>query len=228
MQDTYDLLSEVCSVEHESQRPTSDAIRETTKRFVDVGLSVVGGLAVLPAFLLIAVLIRCTSQGPVLYCQRRIGKGGRFFSLWKFRTMVANADEVLERCLSEDEALRHEWEAEHKLRRDPRITAVGRFLRKTSLDELPQVWNVLRGEMSIVGPRPIVTAEVCKYASAFEDYIQVRPGITGLWQVSGRNTLPYDQRVQLDTFYVHNWSLGLDLHILRRTAKVVLDGEGAY
>jgi lipopolysaccharide/colanic/teichoic acid biosynthesis glycosyltransferase len=142
--------------------------------------------------------------------------------------MVDNADRVLEKCLSRDESLRREWEAQHKLRDDPRVTPLGRILRKTSLDELPQLWNVLRGEMSLVGPRPIVKAEVDKYATAYQQYIEVRPGLTGLWQVSGRNEATYEQRVRLDTYYVRNWSLWLDLYILCRTITVVVCCKGAY
>jgi lipopolysaccharide/colanic/teichoic acid biosynthesis glycosyltransferase len=142
--------------------------------------------------------------------------------------MQVNGDELLRKFLAQDEALSQEWLHHHKLRRDPRITRVGRFLRKTSLDELPQLWNVLRGEMSLVGPRPIVEEEVAMYGQHFSLYCRVTPGITGLWQVSGRNTVGSLDRVRLDSYYVRNWSPWLDLHILARTAKVVLTGQGAY
>jgi lipopolysaccharide/colanic/teichoic acid biosynthesis glycosyltransferase len=142
--------------------------------------------------------------------------------------MQVNADELLRKALAEDGALREEWLRHRKLRRDPRITRVGRFLRKMSLDELPQLWNVLRGEMSLVGPRPIVQEEVAAYGQNFSLYCRVTPGLTGLWQVSGRNAVSLHDRVRLDSYYVRNWSPWLDLHILARTAKVVLTGQGAY
>ena len=142
--------------------------------------------------------------------------------------MHVNAEQLLHQTLSQDEALQEEWRRHHKLRRDPRITRLGRFLRKTSLDELPQLWNVLRGEMSLVGPRPIVEEEVASYGPEFSLYCRVTPGITGLWQVSGRNMVTTRDRVRLDSYYVRNWSPWLDLHILARTAKVVLTGQGAY
>jgi lipopolysaccharide/colanic/teichoic acid biosynthesis glycosyltransferase len=142
--------------------------------------------------------------------------------------MVLDADRILEKFLAERPDLRREWERDHKLKNDPRVTRVGRLLRKTSLDELPQLWNVLMGDMSLVGPRPIVHQEIERYGASFELYTRVKGGLTGLWQVSGRNDTTYDQRVQLDTFYVRNWSVWLDLCILFRTIAVVLFGHGAY
>jgi len=142
--------------------------------------------------------------------------------------MVANAEEVLAKHLKRDPALRAEWKASHKLRHDPRITAAGRFLRRTSLDELPQFWNILTGEMSLVGPRPIVSEEIPRYGEAYAFYKRVTPGLTGLWQVSGRNRLPYEERVALDTYYIRNWSPWLDLYILARTIPAVLFARGAY
>jgi lipopolysaccharide/colanic/teichoic acid biosynthesis glycosyltransferase len=142
--------------------------------------------------------------------------------------MVVDADKALEAYFDSDPALRDEWERDHKLKRDPRVTSVGRWLRKTSLDELPQVWNVLRGEMSLVGPRPIVTEEIPKYGDWFELYEKVTPGITGLWQISGRNDTTYEQRVAFDSYYVLNWSPWLDLYILARTINVVFRHAGAY
>ena len=143
--------------------------------------------------------------------------------------MFVNADQVLDDYLDKHPELRKEWERDHKLKSDPRILPlVGVFLRKTSLDELPQLWNVLRGEMSVVGPRPIVTAEIPKYHDRYELYLRVRPGITGLWQISGRNNTTYEERVQLDTYYVRNWSPWLDLYILGRPIRTVLMREGAY
>jgi Undecaprenyl-phosphate galactose phosphotransferase WbaP len=187
---------------------------------------------VLPAvgftILLLAVLVRLESPGPVFYGHRRIGRDHCSFRAWKLRTMKVNGDELLRKALAENGALREEWLRDRKLRHDPRITRVGRFLRKASLDELPQMWNVLRGEMSLVGPRPIVEEEVISYGQNFSLYCRVTPGLTGLWQVSGRNTVSARDRVRLDSYYVRNWSPWLDLHILARTAKVVLTGQGAY
>ncbi len=148
--------------------------------------------------------------------------------MWKFRTMCINSGEVLQRYLQAHPEARAEWRATHKLKSDPRVTQVGRFLRKTSLDELPQLWNVLNGTMSLVGPRPIVAAEVEKYGEQFCDYCAVKPGITGLWQVSGRSELSYARRVELDRHYAQNWSLGADARILLRTWSSVVNREGAY
>lgn len=198
------------------------------KRIFDFLIVLMGGLACLPIIAVIAVLIRCSSPGPIFYSQTRIARGGRTFRAWKFRTMACNAAELLESYLAAHPNLRREWEEDHKLKNDPRITKIGHFLRKTSLDELPQIWNVLRGEMSLVGPRPIVADEIPKYQECFDLYTKVRPGITGLWQISGRNNTTYAERVQLDSYYVRNWSLWLDLYILVRTIKVVLLREGAY
>ena len=198
------------------------------KRALDLSVSITLGLAVLPLVALIVVLIRLGSPGPIFYGQERIGRFGRRFKAWKFRTMLPDADAVLARYLDEHPQLAAEWKANHKLRCDPRVTWIGRWLRSTSLDELPQVWNVLVGEMSLVGPRPIVAGEIDKYAEHYEQYVQVLPGITGLWQVSGRNNTTYEERVSLDVYYVQNWSLWLDIYILACTAKVVLLCEGAY
>jgi Undecaprenyl-phosphate galactose phosphotransferase WbaP len=198
------------------------------KRAFDLSVAVTLGLTVLPLVGLIVALVRLSSPGPIFYGQERIGRYGRRFKAWKFRTMLPDADAVLARYLDEHPELAAEWKANHKLRSDPRVTWIGRWLRSTSLDELPQVWNVIVGEMSLVGPRPIVAAEIDKYAENYEQYVQVLPGITGLWQVSGRNNTTYPERVALDVYYVQNWSLWLDVYILACTAKVVLLCEGAY
>ena len=198
------------------------------KRCTDVVAVIVGGIAISPLLLLIYLLVRLTSKGPVFYSQQRVGREGRPFRAWKFRSMRWDADVVLVDYLAAHPELRAEWEADHKLRDDPRITWIGRILRKSSMDELAQLWNVLKGEMSLVGPRPITTVEIEKYADDFALYRRVRPGITGLWQVSGRNRTTYQQRVDFDTYYVHNWSIWLDLHILLRTVKTVARAEGAY
>lgn len=198
------------------------------KRAVDLGLALVLVVLGWPLFLLLCLAVKASSPGPVFYRQERLGRGGRRFYVWKFRTMVRNADEALGDYLAAHPEEQREWEANHKLRRDPRVTWAGRFLRRTSLDELPQVWNVIRGEMSLVGPRPIVVAEIPKYGDRYRLYARVVPGVTGLWQVSGRNNTTYEERVQLDTEYVRNWSCWLDLYILIRTVKTVLLREGAY
>lgn len=199
-----------------------------TKRFLDVVLSFAALVCLAPVFAAIAALIKLESRGPALYRQSRIGLGKGQFFVWKFRSMVADADRVLGEYLAANPEMRAEWERDHKLKNDPRITRMGRFLRKTSLDELPQLINVLRGEMSLVGPRPIVQGEIEKYGESFGLYTQVIPGLTGLWQVSGRNLTTYRERVELDTYYVRNWSPWLDIYLLARTVKVVVTGYGAY
>jgi len=205
-------------------------LKETlvAKRALDLLLTIVGGLIFLPVIALLYIAIRLDSAGPAFYGQRRVGRGGKEFKAWKFRSMIPNADHLLETYFEQHPELRAEWERDHKLRNDPRVTRVGRFLRKTSLDELPQIWNVLKGEMSLVGPRPIVRAEVDKYGSGFDLYTKVKSGLTGLWQVSGRNDTSYEERVRLDSFYVRNWSVWFDLCILFRTIGAVLLRKGAY
>jgi Undecaprenyl-phosphate galactose phosphotransferase WbaP len=198
------------------------------KRLMDVALIVLAMPLLLPIFAILAFLIKRSSPGSVFYCQKRIGRDGKPFYAWKFRTMVQDADAALAKYLASNPEAQAEWDLDHKLRNDPRITKIGSILRKTSLDELPQLWNVLRGEMSLVGPRPIVDAEVSKYAESFELYTKVKPGITGMWQISGRNDTTYGERVEFDAFYSRNWSPFLDIYILARTIKVVLFREGAY
>jgi Undecaprenyl-phosphate galactose phosphotransferase WbaP len=198
------------------------------KFLIDLLTTLIGGVLMLPLICLIAILIRLDSPGPIFYGQIRLGQHGESFKAWKFRSMVKNADQVLQDYLLVHPELREAWERDQKLRNDPRITRVGRFLRQTSLDELPQLWNILRGEMSLVGPRPIVDEEVWRYGEMFNLYTKVTPGLTGLWQVSGRNNLPYEERVNLDAYYVRNWSVWLDVYILVRTIWIVITGEGAY
>jgi len=169
-----------------------------------------------------------SSPGPIFYSHRRIRKGGAFFSMWKFRTMCVNSAEVLEEYLARHPEARSEWNRTHKLRDDPRITPIGSFLRRYSVDELPQLWNVLTGQMSLVGPRPIVAAEVEKYGDCFDCYCRVKPGLTGLWQVSGRSTLSYETRVALDCEYVEHWSLTGDVRILSKTYSSVVNQDGAF
>lgn len=176
-----------------------------------------------------SVLIKKESSGPIFFTHNRVGKDGKIISIYKFRSMFSDAKERLEKLVSEDDDLRQEWEKNFKLKNDPRITKVGRFLRQTSLDELPQIFNILKGEMHFVGPRPVVKQEIAQYYK--EDatyYYMVKPGITGLWQVSGRSDTDYDFRIKTDKWYVMNWSLWLDIVILFKTVKVVLFREGAY
>lgn len=199
-----------------------------TKAILDRCLTIGVGFVLLPLIGLIALLVRIDSPGPIFYGQRRLGQHGRPFTAWKFRSMVANGDQVLSAFLASHPQCQAEWEQERKLKHDPRVTPIGRLLRRTSLDELPQLWNVLRGEMSLVGPRPIVGDEIRYYADKFELYKRVLPGITGLWQVSGRSDVTYTERVNLDAYYVRNWSIWLDIYILLRTVWVVLIGDGAY
>lgn len=200
------------------------------KRVLDLLASVVGGLLISPLLIAVAILIKLDSSGPIFYGHRRLGAGDGHFRCWKFRTMHRNAGKLLDEHLGNNPHLRAEWEQNQKLHKDPRVTRIGLFLRKTSLDELPQLWNVLLGEMSLVGPRPIVDAEIPKYGAAYEMYRRIRPGISGLWQVSGRSDTSYAKRVELDAYFVHNWSVWLDLVILARTVwNIVLGrGRGAY
>jgi exopolysaccharide production protein ExoY len=198
-----------------------------TKRVLDVVGALVLAVVFSPLIMAIVVLMR-REGGSIIYKHRRIGRDGRAFECLKFRTMVPNADQVLRELLESNAAIKAEWVRDHKLRCDPRVTRLGRFLRRTSLDELPQLWNVMRGEMSLVGPRPVVREELLRYGRNVRAYLSAKPGITGLWQVKGRNDTDYRRRVVLDTYYVRNQNLVLDLYILLKTTKVVLGGSGAY
>jgi Undecaprenyl-phosphate galactose phosphotransferase WbaP len=202
--------------------------RRSVKRAVDLGVCLLLLPVLLPVMGVIAVAVRAGSPGPIFYGHERIGRGGRRFTILKFRTMVQGADELLDSYLASCPRLAEEWSETQKLRHDPRITRVGKFLRATSLDELPQLWNVLRGDMALVGPRPIIDEELPRYGPAVQLYQQVRPGITGIWQTSGRNELSYDQRVRLDVMYLRRWSVGMDLWLLARTAATVWRRRGAY
>ena len=198
------------------------------KWLVDFVGALIGLVVFLPLYLVLALLIYIDSPGPILFSHRRVGQGCREFPCYKFRTMVPNAHAELQKYLKLHPEALIEWETYYKLKDDPRITRVGRWLRKYSLDELPQFLNVLKGEMSLVGPRPIVQEEVPKYGRFIEDFQLVKPGITGLWQVGGRNDVSYDDRVQIDSWYVRNWSVWLDTVILMKTVRYVLTGRGAY
>jgi Undecaprenyl-phosphate galactose phosphotransferase WbaP len=197
------------------------------KRVLDVALACALGPFCLALCIVAAIAIKIDSPGPVLYRHRRVGSG-RSFEVFKFRSMKRNAETELTKYFAGNSEIAREWAISQKVKNDPRITRVGRFLRRTSLDELPQIINVLRGEMSFVGPRPIVEAEVEKYGDKYALYSKVKPGITGLWQVSGRNDTTYEDRLRLDEYYVRNWSVWLDLYVIARTVSVVFRGVGAY
>ena len=198
------------------------------RQALDVAATALMLLVLAPLLLLIAVLIWLEDGGAVLFRHERIGRGGEAFHCLKFRSMAVNADELLRALLAQDEAARLEWSTDHKLRRDPRVTRIGRILRATSLDELPQLFNVLRGEMSLVGPRPIVAQEIARYGGRYVHYCRCRPGLTGLWQVSGRNDVSYRRRVAIDAWYARNRCLTLDIQILARTIPAVLARRGSY
>jgi lipopolysaccharide/colanic/teichoic acid biosynthesis glycosyltransferase len=197
-------------------------------RVLDVTLAIILFVLIVPVMALIALAIRCTSTGPAIFAHERIGRGGCMFRCLKFRSMRRQADDHLTTLLASDPATEAEWARHHKLRRDPRVTRIGALLRKTSLDELPQLLNVLRGDMSLVGPRPVVSAEIPRYGRYIRHYCSVRPGITGLWQISGRNNVTYSRRVAMDVLYIRSRSLALNAYILARTVPCVLLADGTY
>ncbi len=208
-------------------RPRVLAFGLGTKRVFDVAAALVLMLLLSPLLVMVALLVM-RDGGPCLYGHTRVGVDGRKFKCLKFRSMVRNADAVLKDLLASDAQARAEWAADFKLKNDVRVTRFGHFIRKTSIDELPQLWNVVRGDMSLVGPRPVVEKELERYGDSVSYYLEVLPGITGLWQVSGRNDTDYDTRVALDVAYVRNWTFGGDIVILFKTIGVVLRGRGAY
>ena len=205
-----------------------DPWSQRLKRVVDLGATLVGGLFVMPLLVALALLVRLESRGPIFYMDKRMGRDGELFSCVKFRTMVPDAEKLLHVLLTENEEAREEYLEYHKLRDDPRVTRIGRFLRKTSLDELPQLWNVLRGEMSLVGPRPYLPRESTDIGTTQDEILRVTPGITGPWQVAGRSRTSFSKRVQMDVSYVADWSVWLDLVLLLRTVGGLLFGRGAY
>jgi Undecaprenyl-phosphate galactose phosphotransferase WbaP len=199
------------------------------KRFMDLAFVTIGGIILLPFLLLIVILIKITSHGPILFRQIRPGKNGTFFCFYKFRSMVINAEDKLKVLLESDPKIKDEWEQNRKLQNDPRLTAIGSFLRKTSIDEFPQFINILKGEMSLVGPRPVIDeSEMKKYGEIFLNTFSIKPGLTGLWQVSGRSNTHYEERIAYDTYYLRSWSIWLDIWILLKTFGVVISGKGAY
>ncbi len=199
-----------------------DPVGGTAKRILDIAVASLALILLAPLLLLVAAIILVTLKRPVFFTQSRIGHGGRSFKCYKFRTMVPDANKVLSSYLAENPEAAREWQATQKLAHDPRVTFVGHVLRKSSIDELPQLFNVLRGDMSCVGPRPILPDELKRYGAAKDDYLRAKPGMTGLWQVSGRNALSYDARVSLDSQYVQTWSLMRDIEILAKTVPAVV------
>ncbi len=210
---------------HQSVFPPTGGI---AKRAFDVSAACLGLIFLSPLFLMVMLLVKLSDWGPIFYGHRRIGHNGQEFRCLKFRTMVTNGDKVLQEYLHNNPKAMEEWRATRKLQDDPRVTAVGAVLRKLSLDELPQLFNIIRGEMSVVGPRPVVRDELEMYENAAVYYLQSRPGLTGLWQISGRNDVSYATRVAFDTHYVENWSLVRDVVIIARTIPAVCAQRGSY
>lgn len=209
----------------QDERP---AIGGTWKRCFDICGALAGLIALSPLLLMLAAMVKLSDGGSVFYRHGRIGRNGKVFDCLKFRTMVPNGDEVLSAYLAEDAEAREEWLATRKLKHDPRVTRLGTVLRRLSLDELPQILNILQGDMSIVGPRPVVKKELELYGKAASYYLNSRPGLTGLWQISGRNDVSYDQRVAYDMHYVENWSIAFDVKIILRTLPAVCMARGSY
>ena len=203
---------------------------EFFKRLFDILFSLSVLILFAPVYLLLALSIALSSSGPIFYVQERVGKNRKMFYCLKFRTMVENADDILLEIMEKSPHLRQEFEDNFKLKQDPRITWIGKFLRMTSLDEFPQFWNVLKGDMSVVGPRPLVEEELPRYGGHINKILTIRPGITGLWQVSGRNDIPYPRRVQIDLYYANDKNLWMDMWIVFKTIGVVIfpKNNGAY
>lgn len=199
------------------------------KRIMDLVIASTALLFLAPVFIGVALAVKLTSKGNIFYLHPRTGLNGEVFAMYKFRSMHTNGDEILKAHLEKCSKSRAEWNKYQKLQHDPRITRIGRFLRKSSLDELPQLINVLQGTMSIVGQRPLLPVQVETYGAAnYADYIRTRPGITGLWQVSGRSTIPFDQRIEMEKEYVRNWSIWLDMKILFKTVPAIVFPKGAF
>jgi exopolysaccharide production protein ExoY len=219
-EETQALFSEISSI--------VEPVGGWPKRVFDFVSAAIGLMVISPLLLLVMLLVKCSDSGPTFFLQQRVGYRGRRFNCYKFRTMVADAEAQLQRLLEQSDLARAEWKATEKLRHDPRITRIGQILRLSSVDELPQLVNVLRGEMSLVGPRPILENEIPRYRERLYDYLRARPGLTGLWQVSGRNDVSYEMRTALDQRYVRTWSMFGDFAIILRTIAVVLSCKGCY
>ncbi|AEE16621.1 undecaprenyl-phosphate galactose phosphotransferase WbaP [Treponema brennaborense] len=198
------------------------------KRCMDLLLLLIAAVPTLLITAIIAVAIKISSPGPVFYGHKRVGKNGKPITTWKFRSMITNSQEVLERILATNPEMRAEWEKDRKFKNDPRVTKIGKLLRNTSLDELPQLWNILCGNMSFIGPRPVTEPELEKYGANADFILSVKPGLSGMWQISGRSDTGYEERILLDTYYIQNWSIWLDIWIIIKTVWVVLKGKGAY
>ncbi len=221
--DTADLAVDVLVPRVE---PLSPGLSEAAKRAFDISVALVALTLTLPVWIVVALVTVIERRGPALYAQERIGRHGRMFRCWKFRTMRPDADDVLQAVLDADPVLAQEWAESHKLTRDPRVTPLGRILRRFDLDEIPQFINILRGDMSVVGPRPVVLAEAPKFGELLPTVLSVRPGLTGLWQVSGRNEMTYRERVEREASYVQTRSFGGDLSICLRTPVTLLRRNG--
>lgn len=198
------------------------------KRIIDIAILLVMSPLVVPVVIVVSIIVKISSPGPIFYGHRRVGKDGKEFKCWKFRSMVINADKMLDKILAEHPEMREEWERDRKFTNDPRVTKIGKVLRKTSIDELPQLWNVFVGEMSFIGPRPVTEPELKKYGDKTSLILSVLPGLSGMWQISGRSATGYEERINLDSYYIQNWSVWLDLWIILKTVWVVLKGKGAY
>ena len=198
------------------------------KRFIDLAICILVSPIVLPVVGIIALIVKFTSPGPVFYGHKRVGKNHSELKCWKFRSMCIDAEERLKEILATDPVRAAEWEKDRKFTDDPRVTKFGKILRKTSLDELPQLWNIFTGQMSFVGPRPVTEPELAKYKQFSEYVLSVTPGLSGMWQISGRSDTGYEERINLDTYYIQNWSIWLDIWIIIKTIVVVLKGKGAY
>ncbi|TAM84180.1 MAG: hypothetical protein EPN47_02360 [Acidobacteria bacterium] len=218
-----DPAAAACATTEKPHQPTAKPLQRAIKNALDFAGALLGLVLLSPVLLLIALCVKLDDGGPVFYRRRVVGQGGEF-DAFKFRTMVANAEAVL----NADARLRQQYERNFKLRNDPRVTRTGTWLRKYSLDELPQLFNVLRGQMSLVGPRMCTPEELKRYGRCGDMVLSVRPGITGYWQVNGRQTVSFDEHVAMDAYYVENWSLRMDLEILLKTPRIVVSGEGAY
>ena len=198
------------------------------KRILDLTICALFAILIVPVFAVCSIFVKLSSRGPVFFRSRRIGRGNRTFDMFKFRSMFTDSEHRLDQYLDDNPEMKEEWKTTQKIKKDPRVTWIGRIMRRTSVDELPQILDVVRGKMSLVGPRPMLVSEPDMYGERYPLYCRMRPGITGLWQVSGRNNTSHEQRVKLVTYYVQNWSPWLDLYILVKTFKVVATGEGAY
>lgn len=198
------------------------------KKLLDLLIILIFLPILLPVMLILAILVKLTSRGPIFYGHKRVGKNGKIIKCWKFRSMVTNSQEMLEHILATDPVRAAEWEKDRKFVDDPRVTKFGKFLRKTSLDELPQLFNIIAGQMSFVGPRPVTESELEKYGDCADYVLSVTPGLSGMWQISGRSDTGYEERIMFDTYYIQNWSIWLDIWILIKTVWVVVKGKGAY